>query len=87
MKKEILLFLSLFSLISLNAQESESPKTKNNLFKINILTPGLTFEKSISDNSSLCLDANLGLVYTFSSNLGNRLLKTPFTRLQYSAIF
>lgn len=78
MKKYLIIAFSLVFALNMKAQE-----VSNNLFRINILTPGLTFEKGISTNNTLCLDANLGLVYTFSSNLGNRLLETPFTRLQF----
>ena len=81
MKKCLIIILSLVSVLNTKAQDVS--KVANNLFRINILTPGLTFEKRITNNNTLCLDTNLGLVYTFSSNLGNRLLKTPFTRLQF----
>jgi hypothetical protein len=81
MKKYLKIALGLILTLNLNAQEVA--KVNNNLLKINILTPGLTFEKRIDNNKTLCLDANIGLVYTFSSNLGNRILKTPFTRLQF----
>ena len=81
MKKTIYIILIISSIFKINAQDTLS--LNNKIFKINILNPGLSFEKSISNKNSLSLDANLALVYTYSNNLGSRLLQTPFARLQF----
>jgi Protein of unknown function (DUF3575) len=87
MKKYIILLVSLLTIVSLQAQEAivvqQTPKVANSLFRVNILAPGLTFEKSISEKNTLALDVNLALFYIFSSSRGSRLIKTPFTRLQF----
>lgn len=54
---------------------------KDNLIRLNVLTPGITYEKGISKIQTLCLDANLSLVPTTSDETG--LAKTVFFRLQY----
>ena len=53
----------------------------NNLLKINIITPGLTYENAIGIKETLCLDSNISLVPTASAATG--IAKTIFTTLQY----
>lgn len=52
------------------------------LFKINILTPGFSLEKGISDEFTVCLDANLSLGFGVKNN-GISLLASPLLRGQY----
>ncbi len=80
MEKKLFFSLNfLLLVITLNAQEVS--KVKDNLFRINILNPGLTFEKAVGRKETLCLDANLSLTYTTSVATG--IAKTPFVRLQF----
>jgi len=57
-------------------------KVKENLFKINILNPGFTFEKGLMNNSTLCLDANLSFGFTVHNN-ETTFLTAPLLRGQY----
>jgi hypothetical protein len=77
--KKIILFLSLFLIINLNAQEN---KLRNNLFKVSILSPGLSFEKSISNNSTISSDIGTNIGFN-SNNFGVEWLITPYIKEQY----
>jgi hypothetical protein len=78
MKKYFYLFLCLP--VFLLAQNEK--KTKQSLFKINILNPGFTFEKGLSDQTTLCLDANLSFGFAIHNNQ-TTFLASPFLRGQY----
>lgn len=57
-------------------------KIKRKLFKVNILNPGFTFEKRLSDATTLCLDANLSFGLAIHNNQ-TTFLASPFLRGQY----
>lgn len=78
MKKKIYILL-LFPLL-INAQQSKT--VTESLFKINILTPGLTYEKGLTNNTTLCLDGNLSVGFAVHNN-ETVVLATPFVRSQY----
>lgn len=80
MKKNLILFVIIFSFFSTNAQEKYN-LTKN-LFKINIITPGITYEKRICKNSSVCLDTDLSIGFSIKNNK-SYLVASPFLRGQY----
>jgi hypothetical protein len=53
-----------------------------NLFKINLLTPGLGYEKSVSKKTTIALDVNLSL--GFMANSDNfKIITTPYLKGQY----
>lgn len=74
--------LVLFAFIKLNAQKKIS-YLENNQFKINILSPGLTFEKRVSENTTLATDVNLSAGFAYNSGSGTKLLLSPYVREQY----
>lgn len=82
MKKHIAISLLLFTFVHLNAQNKNS-YLENNLFKINILSPGITYEMRLGKNTTLCNDLNLSLGFSYNSNSGSNLLSTPYIREQY----
>jgi hypothetical protein len=64
MKKYFLTFLlAPFVLFAQN----DNPTTVD-LFKVNILNPGITYEKSLSKNTTLSLDANLSFGVAIHEN-------------------
>lgn len=77
----ILIFL--FVLVGANFTYSQIDKNvSENLFKINILTPGFTYERGLSENSTLNVDVGFSLdIVTNDGQL--QLLKIPFIRSQY----
>ena len=78
MKKYIFIFLC-FPFLLVAQNESQ---LKKNLFKINILNPGFTFETGVTNNTSLCLDANLSFGFAIHNNKST-FLASPFLRGQY----
>lgn len=78
MRNNLLILLCIPFLVS--AQDKKN--TKENLFKVNILTPGFSFEKGVSMNSTFCLDTNISLGLTVHNNT-TTVLKSPFIRGQY----
>lgn len=82
MRKHIIISLLLLNFAHLNAQNKNS-YLENNLLKINILSPGITYERSLSENTTLCTDLNLSLGISYNSNSGSNLLSTPYIREQY----
>ena len=54
----IILGLSVLSQVVLAQQQVE---LQENLFSLLVLSPGVSYEKSISDNQSLYLNANFGM--------------------------
>ena len=75
----VCLFVLLVSQISYSQIEN---KVSKNLFKLNILTPGLTYEYGISDKTTLNVDVNLSIDAAVS-NGQIKLLTSPFVRTQY----
>lgn len=78
MKKHF--FLLLCFPFFLTAQQSK--KLNKNLFKMNILNPGFTLEKALTNTSTLCLDANLSFGFAIHNNQ-TTFLASPFLRGQY----
>ncbi len=78
MKKITVIFL-LFSSI-FYAQETNL--VKDNMFKINILNPGVSFEKGISKNTTIVLEANLSFGFNISNNK-TTVLTSPYLKTQY----
>mgnify|MGYP003402513632 CR=1 FL=1 len=76
-------FLTLFLFVAscvLFAQQNIM-KTED-LFKVNILNPGATYEKSLNKNATLCLDANLSFGLAINNN-NSTFLTAPYLRGQY----
>lgn len=82
MKKYITITFLLLVFVNLNAQ-SRSSYLENSLFKINILSPGITYERSLSESTSLCTDLNLSLGFSYNNNSGSDFLFVPYIREQY----
>jgi hypothetical protein len=61
--------------------QNDNPTTVD-LFKVNILNPGITYEKSLSKNTTLCLDANLSFGVAIHEN-HTIFLTVPYLRGQY----
>jgi hypothetical protein len=81
MKKYIIIAFSLVFALNLKAQDVS--KVSNNLFKINILSPGLTFEKRITSNNTICLDGNIAYGFNYTTNNGFTNLFSPYIRGQF----
>jgi hypothetical protein len=67
MKKYIVLILLVVLVTNLKAQEKTS--VEKNIFKINILTPGITYELGIGKKTTLNSDLNIAVVYYQNSGL------------------
>lgn len=72
----------LLAFVNLNAQDKTS-NLENNQFKINILSPGITYEKRLSENTTLSTDLNLSAGFAYNSDSGTKLLLSPYIREQY----
>jgi hypothetical protein len=81
MNKNIIVLL-LLAFLNLKAQEKNSYIEKHQ-FKINILSPGITYEMGLRDNTTLCTDLNLSVGFSYNSDSGSSLLFTPYIREQY----
>jgi hypothetical protein len=77
MKKSFILSALLLSFINSNAQDN---KLENNQFKINILSPGLTYEKRTGNLTSLASNLNLSAGFAYDSDSGTTLLLSPYIR-------
>lgn len=77
--KNITLFLLFFSSL-IYAQEKKL--VTENIFKINILSPGVSCEKGISKNTTIAVDANLSIGFNVHNNK-TTVLAAPFLRTQY----
>ncbi len=82
MKKYITISLLLLAFLNLSAQLKTS-SLEENQFKINILSPGITYEMGLTKNTTLCTDLNLSLGFSYKSNSGSNLLLVPYIREQY----
>lgn len=80
MKKYIFLIVCI-SYVAVYSQD------KKNLFKINILTPGFTFEHHLNKNNTFNLDANLSIGFSVKNTTTNshnlNIIFGPFLRGQY----
>ncbi|PXY41883.1 hypothetical protein DMB65_04785 [Flavobacterium cheongpyeongense] len=72
----------ILSFTSLNAQKT-SNTLENNQFKVNIISPGLTYEKRLTESTTLSTDLNLSTGFAYDSNSGTKILATPYIRPQY----
>jgi hypothetical protein len=77
------ILILLFVLVQSNFTYSQIDKSvSKNLFKINLVTPGLTYERGLSENSTL--NVEIGFSLDITTNDGQlQLLKIPFIRSQY----
>jgi hypothetical protein len=82
MKNYILILVALLAFENLKAQEKTTAVEKNQ-FKINILSPGVTYEAGIGKNATLCTDANLSIGVSYNSNSGRKWLYSPYIGEQY----
>lgn len=81
MKKNIIFTAFLiFSTLAYSQKESDLSR---NLFKINILTPGFTYERVLGSETTFNIDANLSFGATSNGGGQLRLLASPFVRVQY----
>lgn len=87
MKKYFIIIIIITFYHSMNGQKDFL--VRNTFFKVNLLTPGLTFEKGLFPNTTFCIDANLSLGFSLRSsnsapeNSNFILLTSPFLRGQY----
>lgn len=81
MKNKLLIIL--FFLLAIESFGQDTIKVEKKLFKINIINPGLTFEKSVSNTNTVSLDGNLSFGGNYSSNNGWQLLVSPLIRSQF----
>lgn len=72
----------LLAFVNVKAQVKTTSVEKN-LFKINILSPGITYELGLSNNTTLCTDLNLSFGFSYNSNSGTKLLSSPYLREEY----
>ena len=56
---------------------------KKNLFKINLLSPGITYERGLNRVSTFCFDTNFSIGLSASSSSKLKVLASPFIRGQY----
>jgi len=82
LKKGTIIALMVLASANLKAQDKNSI-LENNLFKINILSPGVSYEKRLGENSTINSDLNLSLGFSYNSNSGSHLLTTAYLREQY----
>jgi hypothetical protein len=68
----------LFPLLN-NAQQTNA--VKGSLYKINI-SPGFTYEKGLTNTTTLCLEGNLSVGFAVNNNK-TLFLATPFVKSQY----
>ncbi|WP_281309879.1 hypothetical protein [Flavobacterium flavigenum] len=80
MKRYIPISALLLFFVNLNAQDNN---LENNQFKINILTPGITYEKKISRNTSLSTDLNLSAGFAHNNDSRTKLLLSPYIREEF----
>lgn len=80
--KNFLIYIAILLSSTLAYSQKESNTTRS-LFKVNILSPGLTYERILSDKTTFDIDVNLSI--GGSSNGGGqlKLLASPFVRAQY----
>jgi hypothetical protein len=85
MKKYFIIIFCITFLQPLVAQEAYN--VNNLMIKVNLLRPGMTFEKGISKNTTVCLDASLIFGFSFSTSMMNGtdfgLSVGPLFRAQY----
>lgn len=75
------LFLFFTPLIKTIAQDI--PSVEKNLFKINILDPGFSFEYGLTTNSTLNSEVGLGLGFSYSDYYGSSFIAYPFIQEEY----
>lgn len=75
------LFLLFTPLIKTIAQDI--PTVEKNLFKIDFLDPGFTFEHGLTTRSTLNSEIGLGLGYKYSDNYGSTFIAYPFILEEY----
>ena len=73
-----LLFMPLFNVIA-----QDIPAVEKNLFKIDILDPGFTFEHGLTTKSTLVSGVGLTLAYSYSDYFGSSFTMTPFISEEY----
>lgn len=78
MKKSLNFILVLFA-INIFAQEGNKTVSK---FRLNILSPGISYENTITDKSTLNFDANLSIGY-IKNNQTNNIITSTYFRGQY----
>jgi len=82
-------FVFLVLILNGNSITAQSVSLKENLFKINIISPGFSFERKVSNNKSINFDANLSIGFAMqnddesNTNSNFKVLASPFLRSQY----
>jgi hypothetical protein len=79
--KNFLTIALFFCVMLIQAQESQ--KLQDNQFKINILSPGFTYEKGVSASNSINLDANVSIGYSTQANSNSNFVAGPYIRSQF----
>lgn len=80
--KKILIFTAVLIFSTLAYSQKESDLSRN-LFKVNILAPGLTYERVLGDKTTFNVDVNLSFGGTSKGGGQLKLLASPFGRAQY----
>jgi hypothetical protein len=81
MKKYQILLLVLLIVSLTNAQNKIT--LENNQFKINILSPGLSYECKLTDKTTISSELNTSFGYHFDSFNGGKILIAPYIKEQY----
>ena len=82
MKKHIALLVCCLSILNLKAQETSISVAKTQ-FKINILSPGVTYEFGLSNTTTLCTNLNFSVGFSSNNNSGAKWLFSPYLREEY----
>lgn len=84
--KKVVIF-AVFLLVSKFSYSQIQGELSENLFKVNILTPGVTYQVGLSTSTLLNLDANFSLGGTMSGEGQFKLVAVPFVRAQYQCYY
>ncbi|WP_300976669.1 hypothetical protein [Flavobacterium sp.] len=82
MKKYIVLFVFCLAFLNLKAQET-SINVEKSQFKINVLSPGITYELGVSNTTTLSTNLNIGMGFSSNNDLGTKWLFSPYMREEY----
>lgn len=92
MKKNLFLFLSLGIIFSIRAQDNNTRYHTENVLRINFLNPGLEYEHSISEKTTLSAGIGVGYGTSYpdldeSNGTGFVYLISPFLDIQYKYFY
>jgi hypothetical protein len=83
MKPSYLFILSLLFCPSIKSVAQDVPTVEKNQFKIDFLSPGITYEHGLSTNNSLFTELGLGLGYKYDDYFGSTFIAYPFVLAEF----